>query len=101
MDAFIKMLVMVRNLSWILESPPHIEPVLHARGVLDPLLSEEWSRLTIAACAVLVTSLIALGVYYIFIKPAAHIMRWLAWLAFVVGLPAAAGYLVWIVPTKV
>lgn len=98
MEVFIDALKFLQNLSWIVESPPHVEPIKHARDFLDPLLSEEWSRLTIAGCVAIVTALIVLGFYYIFIRPASHIMRWIAWLAFVVGLPVAAGYLAWIVP---
>lgn len=99
MEALVYALGAIQNLSWIYESPPHVGPVLQARGALDPLLSEDWSRATVSASAALASSVLALGAYYVFIRPAAHIMRWLAWLAFVVGLPATAGWLAWSVPS--
>ncbi len=76
------------------------DPVRQARATLEPLLSEPWSRAAVAACAIVLVSLATLAVHYIFFKPAAQIMRWAVWLAFVVGLPASAGCLAWSVPSE-
>ena len=99
MEGLIRVLSMVQNLSWMYESPPHVQPVLQVREALSPLLSDEWSRATVTVFSAIVSSLLALGLYYMFIKPAAHIIRWLAWLAFVVGLPLGIGWLTWNVPS--
>lgn len=79
-------------------SQPYSTPIRHARGYLEPVLDASWSKLTIAAAVVLATNLLTLGFYFIFLKPASHIIRWLAWLCFVAGLPVLFGYLAWSVP---
>ena len=90
----------IEGLAWVWSEPPHVEPVLRARDFLDPLLSGDQGRIAVALLATIATYMIALGTYHAFLKPASRVLGWVAWFAFVAGLPALVGYLSWDVPGK-
>lgn len=82
-----------RGRDWF-STEPYAAPVIEARSYLSFVLNEDWSARVVAIAVALLSCALMLLVYYVFVRPATIALRWIGWIALVLGPPLILGYLV-------
>jgi len=73
-------------------------PVLAGRAKAETVLGPEWSAETVGLAVALACAALTLFLYFACVRPMTQVASWVGKIAFVLGIPAYAGYLAWTVP---